>query len=432
MKDMYCEKYFDNKIKPKHLRQFKSKTPEGNIIEGYISRKPNKYLGSLIITHVTLKNGESFNTEQFVQSFPKIHYWDDKHKLKEDSQQITYFCQEKLDGTCLILYSLNDEYGNSIEIIPKTRSQAVADEHILEMYKLIDKKAINEFFKEEDHSNDSLMFELYGILNNHEIRHMDTYIDIALIGAYIYGEFLNFSSLCSFYQLDNFQKPKVIFTIEKFSNNNSFSVVWCGDNSRLKNYKIECVDKFPTLYDAIQEVKVLLKEINQKYIEYNDRRVIEGVVINGEDHNDEQMYLKIKPSDIELEAKRMDFVPRRFILKEVRKYFDEYGSNVKELYERDETHYINYVKYQLKEEFDYEQIEDPRTRRGIKNVFMQVWDSKLPPVSIQNICDNLIKENPDDSISELMKKFAKNYPSKKKQSRYVFNILSSIKRKQDQ
>lgn len=55
MKEKYCEKYFENTVKPKHLRDFEAKTPNGNIIKGYISRKPNKYLGSLIITHITEK-----------------------------------------------------------------------------------------------------------------------------------------------------------------------------------------------------------------------------------------------------------------------------------------------------------------------------------------------------------------------------------------
>ena len=273
------------------------------------------------------------------------------------------------------------------------------------------------------------MFELFGVLNKHEISYMDTYIDITLIGACIDGFLLNYISLLAYFELENFQKAKEIFIIEKYPDESSFSVKWCGDNSRLKNYKIECEDKFPTLYDAIQEVKILLKQINENYFNDNNRRIIEGVVVNGVDSKDEQLYIKIKPSDIELEARSFDYVPRRFILKEVRKYFDEYGLQVKELYELDETHYIKYVKYRLKEEFDYEQIEDPRTRRLIKNVFMQVWDSKIPPISIQNICTQLIKENPEASITDLMKIFAKTYPSKKRQSKHVYTVLSSIKRK---
>ena len=426
MKEKFCEKYFNNTVKPKHLREFEAKTPNGNLIKGYISRKPNRYLGSMIITHITEKNGKSYDTEQFVQSFPKIHYWDKRHKLKEDEGQIIYHCQEKLDGTCLIIYSLNNEQGNSIEIIPKSRSQAVADQRILDMYKLIDKKAIEEFFSNSIHFNDTLMFELYGILNRHEIAHMDTYIDIALIGAFVDETFLDHFSILINSDLDNFKMPDTIFSIEKFPDENTFSVKWNEDNYKLKNYKTISEKTFPTLFDAIQEVKALMEKINQKYFEHNGRRVIEGIVINGEHFFNGQMYLKVKPKDIEAEARQLDSVPRRFVLKEVQKYFDEFGSNVRALYENDDTHYIKYVKHQLKEEFSYEQIEDPRTLRRIKNTFMDVWDSQIPPKSIQNICEELIRENPDSTVPELMKIFARTYPSKKRQSRYAFNIFSKI------
>lgn len=424
MKEKFCEKYFENNVKPKHLSRFKTKTPKGNIIEGYISRKPNKYLGSLVITHITEKSGNDYDCEQFVQSFPKIHYWDRRHHLKEDEESIIYHCQEKLDGTCLIVYALKNELGEIIEIIPKTRGKAVADKHVLEMFSLVDKKAIEEFFMDISHTNDTLMFELYGILNRHEIAHMDTYIDIRLIGAYIDETFLNYIQIKCNSDLDNFKTPDTVFTIEKYPYENSFSIKWCSINQRIKNYEVSTKDTFPTLFDAIDGVKLLLLKLNEKYVKFNGRRVIEGVVINGIHSNGSQMYLKIKPKDIEIEAKTLDSVPRRFILKEIQKYFDEYGTQVREIYEIDETHYIKYVNHQLKEEFSYEQIEDPRTRRRIKKIFMEVWDSKIPPKSLQNICEEIYYENPDSSIQELLKIFAKKYPSKKKDSSHAYRILS--------
>ena len=424
MKEKFCEKYFENNVKPKHLSRFKTKTPKGNIIEGYISRKPNKHLGSLVITHITEKSGNDYDCEQFVQSFPKIHYWDRRHHLKEDEESIIYHCQEKLDGTCLIVYALKNELGEIIEIIPKTRGKAVADKHVLEMFSLVDKKAIEEFFMDISHTNDTLMFELYGILNRHEIAHMDTYIDIRLIGAYIDETFLNYIQIKCNSDLDNFKTPDTVFTIEKYPYENSFSIKWCSINQRLKNYEVSTKDTFPTLFDAIDGVKLLLQKLNEKYVKFNGRRVIEGVVINGIHSNGSQMYLKIKPKDIEIEAKTLDSVPRRFILKEIQKYFDEYGTQVREIYEIDETHYIKYVNHQLKEEFSYEQIEDPRTRRRIKKIFMEVWDSKIPPKSLQNICEEIYYENPDSSIQELLKIFAKKYPSKKKDSSHAYRILS--------
>lgn len=427
MKQEYCEKYFGNIVKPKHLSKFNQKTPGGHEISGYICRKPNQYLGSLIITHIHEKNGEEYDVEQFVQSFPKIHYWDNRrHRLKDDGD-IFYFCDEKFDGTCLIIFALKDKNGEVLELIPKSRGQAVVDTRILDMYNLIDKKPIKEYFNQNS-TDDVLMFELYGVLNKHEITYMDTYIDIVLIGAFVDGEFLEKIDILFNKSLSGFYKHTSVFNIIKSDENNEFSIDWISMDSRLKNYKVTTDKTFPTLYDAVQEIKSLLKQINDAYYAENKRSVIEGVVINGRHFSGNQMYLKIKPGSIVKDAKEMASVPRKFVLKEVQKYFDEYGSNIRELYEKDDTHYIKYVKHQLKEEFTYGQIEDPRTLKRIKNIFMEVWDSKIPPISIQNICEELIIENPDKSISELMKIFAKSYPSKKNQSRFVFNILTSLKK----
>ena len=426
MKEKFCEKYFENNVKPKHLKEFCEKTPDGNVIKGYICRKANKHLGSLVITHITEKSGRSYDTEQFVQSFPKINYWDEKYRLKEDGESVIYYCTEKFDGICLILYSLNDDYGNSIEIIPKTRTKAVADERILEMYDLIDKKAIEKYFSNSYHLKDSLMFELYGILNKHEIAYMETYINIRLIGAYVDEIFLDFIAINCNGDLNDFSKPDNIFSIEKHVGDSSFAIHWQSHSNRLRNYQVSTHNTFPTLYGAIVEVKELLKSINDDYLKNNGRRAIEGVVINGQHFKYGQIYLKIKPRDVEMELNLLTTIPRRFILKEIQKYFDEYGSKVMELYHDDENHYMNYVKRQLREEFSYEQIEDPKTIRRIKNIFMDVWDSKIPPQSLQNICEDLICEYPNASLTELMKIFASRYPSKKRHSRQVYVILSSI------
>ena len=56
MKEMLCEKYFNSTVKPKHLSKFKSRTPKGNVIEGYLSRKPNRFLGYRAVRAVISKN----------------------------------------------------------------------------------------------------------------------------------------------------------------------------------------------------------------------------------------------------------------------------------------------------------------------------------------------------------------------------------------
>ena len=129
-------KYFGD-CKPKHLRRFYEVTPEGNHIKGWICNKPNRYLGSLLIDTLW---GEPH--EQFVQSMPKIEYFNDERNICLDSEicGVTFIdavAYEKLDGSCLIIYPILDEHGKIVEVVPKTRGRAVADEHFLELYNKI-------------------------------------------------------------------------------------------------------------------------------------------------------------------------------------------------------------------------------------------------------------------------------------------------------
>ena len=67
------------------------------------------------------------------------------------------------------------------EIVAKTRGRPVADSHFYELYRKVDQKPINDYYKEHD---GILIFELHGILNQHEIIHYNTGIDIRLIAIY--------------------------------------------------------------------------------------------------------------------------------------------------------------------------------------------------------------------------------------------------------
>ena len=76
--------YFGD-CKPKYLKRFSEKTPEGNFIEGWICKKSNRYLGSLFIDTL---NGEKH--EQFVQSMPKIKYFNDDRDICLDYDVCVY------------------------------------------------------------------------------------------------------------------------------------------------------------------------------------------------------------------------------------------------------------------------------------------------------------------------------------------------------
>ena len=135
LKDV-SEKYFNGKVSQRNLSRFTQTTPEGNVIEGYFSKEPNKYLGSFIITRV---NDEP--TNQFIQSMPKIHFYNNEEDI---CSSVISRCYEKLDGACLIVYPLKDKNGNIIEIIPKTRNRVVADKEFIDLFNKTDQNPINQ------------------------------------------------------------------------------------------------------------------------------------------------------------------------------------------------------------------------------------------------------------------------------------------------
>ena len=422
-KEEACNKYL-YKVKPKHLSDFEAKTPKGNKISGYICKKPNHFLGSLVITSL---NGKRH--EQFVQSFPKIHYQDnDRIKLSFEKKK-EYFAHEKLDGSNIILYPLKGENGEIIEIIPKSRNMPVCDDHLLDAFnEWVDKYPIEMFLM--DNPNSTIMFEMYGTRNQHEIVYPSVYLDTALIGIYDGNGFMDDDGLDNIAKRYGFKRPNKIFSI-KFENN-QYRFDYLDNPLRLYMEKVHEDLYYPTSYDCIESLKDELALINGEYERLNKRIALEGVVINGYDSNGYHIYIKVKQNDLREKSWSNKGITRRIILKEVRKYFDEYGSQVKEIYQQDKKHYLDYVQEQLKEEFDEYEVMSRKTRSKIESVFFDFWDSRTIPQSLQEICEEIVVKNPGRSTGELMSIFAKEHPEKKKLSRSVYSHMDAVNRKFNQ
>ena len=404
-------KYF-NDCKPKHLSRFSEKTPEGNCIEGWICRKPNRYLGSLVIDKV---NGES--VVQFVQSMPKIEYFNDERDISLNQDIIAY---EKLDGTCLIVYPLLDEHRNLLEIVPKTRGRAVCDKNFLSLYNKMDNSNILRYYEK---NTGILMFEMYGILNQHEIIHYDTGIDKVLIGCYDSDRFASAYSLLEIAFEYHFKQPDEIFRISQVWDDIKIDI-----RSRKYRWYFDDVlpdDTYqPTIIDAVDKIQYLMEYLNKTYNDNNGRIASEGVVINCMDSNGYQKYIKIKPRDIENKHRSENGIPRSKIVKEVLKYFDEYDSEVKEIYDKDKNHHTEYLHRMLSEEYNEEIIQ--KSSEKIERIFMQIWDSKQIPESIHNIGQELFDEYGTKGITHCMRMFAQKYPMKKKNAKTVYQVLEKI------
>lgn len=403
------ETYFNNKVKKKDLYQFKQKTKKGNIIEGYICRKPNEYLGSMFIEKV---NNE--DNPQFIHSMPKIHYYSKKIEGIETEEIIFH---EKLDGSCIIYYPLYQD-GGVIEVIPKTRNTVIADDFIFNLLKKTITYPIEEIVKEYDIV---LMFELYGVLNQHEIYNPDAYCSLTLIGGYSINtnQMYPNSMLDSFAEKYNLKRPRHLITVHGFRG--VYFITFISPYLQIY-YRNDRTSMHTSLSEVIQKIKKILSQVNQESYNINGFALTEGVVANMQ----KQIggYLKVKPEEIELKHKG---IPTIEIKKEVRKYWDEYGSKIEAIYKQDKKHYLNYVKENLAEDFPIDIVESNKTKKRIEKIFFTIWDAKTVPIGIQEIARTLCEENPELSLSEIMNIFSQQYPQKKNQARMVYSICKKIK-----
>lgn len=403
------ETYFDNKVKKKDLYQFKQKTKKGNIIEGYICRKPNEYLGSMFIEKV---NNE--DNPQFIHSMPKIHYYSKKIEGIETEEIIFH---EKLDGSCIIYYPLYQD-GEVIEVIPKTRNTVIADDFIFNLLKKAITYPIEKIVKEYDIV---LMFELYGVLNQHEIYNPDAYCSLTLIGGYSINtnQMYSNSMLDSFAEKYNLRRPRHLITVHGFRG--VYFITFISPYLQIY-YRNDKISMHTSLSEVIQEIKKILSQVNQESYNINGFALTEGVVANMQ----KQIggYLKVKPEEIELKHKG---IPTIEIKKEVRKYWDEYGSKIETIYKQDKKHYLNYVKENLAEDFPIDIVESNKTKKRIEKIFFTIWDAKTVPIGIQEIARTLCEENPELSLPEIMNIFSQQYPQKKNQARMVYSICKKIK-----
>lgn len=403
------ETYFDNKVKKKDLYQFKQKTKKGNIIEGYICRKPNEYLGSMFIEKV---NNE--DNPQFIHSMPKIHYYSKKIEGIETEEIIFH---EKLDGSCIIYYPLYQD-GEVIEVIPKTRNTVIANDFIFNLLKKAITYPIEKIVKEYDIV---LMFELYGVLNQHEIYNPDAYCSLTLIGGYSINtnQMYSNSMLDSFAEKYNLKRPRHIITVHGFRG--VYFITFISPYLQIY-YRNDRTSMHTSLSEVIQKIKKILSQVNQESYNINGFALTEGVVANMQ----KQIggYLKVKPEEIELKHKG---IPTIEIKKEVRKYWDEYGSKIETIYKQDKKHYLNYVKENLAEDFPIDIVESNKTKKRIEKIFFTIWDAKTVPIGIQEIARTLCEENPELSLPEIMNIFSQQYPQKKNQARMVYSICKKIK-----
>lgn len=407
-KETYSEKYFGG-MKPKELKETDFTTPAGHTCKALISRKPNRYLGSLLILEV---DGEP--VEQFIQGMPKIHYLDNYHMITTDDYMDVY---EKLDGTNICLYGLRDHTGKHIETVPKSRNMPVLDEQFRKLYEQADTKAYEDYINE--HKDSILYFELYGMGNLHSIKHINTYLDLRVLGAYDGKRFMPDKDV----SLSFNKRPNRLFRLYKTTN--GYYVNSSGLNSVYRGYTSAKGFTGVNVEECIGYMKDTLEDLNKEYEKHNGRFAIEGVVINGQDTEGNFLYIKVKPDTIEMAHKSENGIPRQYIMKEVMKYLDEHRSTALETWESNPDDVMEYLNRNLAESFEQPFID--KSQDKIRRLFDEKVNPMPTPEEIMEIGDSLMREYPEKSITDLMRIFGQTYPDKKKSGGKLYKYLEAKK-----
>lgn len=136
-----------------------------------------------------------------------------------------------------------------------------------------------------------------------------------------------------------FEKPDLVFSLE-YDGNWNVNV----RSEKFKNYFDNDKYIYSTTRDAINGLYQLLIDLNEKYENETGQKAIEGVVVNTLNIDGRPKWIKIKPGM----GNKDRVIMESSIEKEVLKYFDEYGSEALELYNKDENHHTEYI-YQMLE-----------------------------------------------------------------------------------
>ena len=216
------------------------------------------------------------------------------------------------------------------------------------------------------------------------------------------------------------KRPNRLFRIYKtgdtgyYVNGSGFNSVYRG-YVNTKGYTAETVD------ECITYMKNVMEELNKEYEKHNHRYAIEGAVVNGLNSDGKFLYIKVKPETIEIYHKSQNGIPRQYIMKEIMKYLDEYRSSARENWEKDPDSVMEYINRNLAESFDQPYID--KSQGKIKRLFEDKINPSPTPEEVQRIGDELVKEYPGKTVTDLMRIFGQNYPEMKKDGGKLYHYL---------
>lgn len=418
-------KYFDN-IKIKNLRKMNFKTPGGHDCTGYISKKANYQLGSMVITNV-----DGVETEQYVQGMPKIQYYD----LSNVNVYEDISVREKIDGTNICIFLLLDplDDGNVLEVLSKTRNMPILTNDFMEKFKLIDTSRISDFLI-NNRNVGSLCFELYGIENLHDIRY-DNQIGLKLLtGFYNNGEQLSNILLEEVSKSIGIKLPDVLFYYNYLPHSKRYIVTATIeaktkfnpilDITNLKSYiKQNCINP----EEAFYLMSEILESVNKANISKGEGNLVEGVIITTNTDNG-VIQLKNKPKSIRENHTCSEGIPTKAINHELYKFFDEYGKLEATRIIKEEPEKVkDYIHSGLSEEFSDDKISMKKSQARIETALhKRLYGDNISEMFL-NIAEEYVTQYPDKSSPDLMRIFSIDYPDLRNKSNLMFNAFEKVK-----
>jgi hypothetical protein len=343
-----CEIFETSK---KHVEPFAELTPENNRITGFVYKKHNERMGSLIIDSV---NGKP--TDQYVQGMPKLQYL---HEMDIQNVEIL----DKLDGSNIVIYPLYEDE-KVIEAVPKVRKLPVAM-----------KKAVNQVNEVIEEGHKQLAFdkgltvayELWGY--GHPIKGGVQYLRFSELDEY------NLTALCILDQgmairpkwrdvfLDtyNLDKAQRHFNLDKKNDEyilspTKFFMERFGE--WLPEEEIICASNLLTAYNKLE---IYYDQLNKNFAKDKKANVIatEGSVWHIDDG---RQTIMIKDKATSVKEKHIQIacgIDNKFILKALEKVKME----VEDFSKGNFNEIFKSVKEELYEEFPEELVNDRKTEQ---------------------------------------------------------------------
>lgn len=399
------------------------KTDKGYLIEGRIQNTWDEHLGKL-----TTETVDGTPMELVSYAMPKLKYYEEVFSYDWEDLGI----HVKEDGTCIILSPIVVD-NEVIDVLLRTRRVPFLSKRFKSLIDKLDVDLTDAYHFVYD-TGFTLMFELYGKMNKHEIEY-DEDLELVLINGRSHkGNLLKNSQIDQISNAIGIRRADKAFIWELGEHGYYYTVSpmfleryheYFFVNHELKN-KFSQWNFVLNPLTCYNEISELLEELNKTA----GKIVIEGVVFTIK-LKDDGNQLKCKPKTVREGHSHPEGVPAVIIRKAIHKYYDEYSPIMLENFTQQPDLIYEFINNELSEEYNKEIIHREGTYKRTHRLLTKFIDEKYLfryPKQLESVVDRFLEETPSNlSIPDYMREFAVKHPEYKNKSNLVFELISNKK-----